>query len=450
MAQLLAVEPVSTRSPLYCDAIPAAIGGRRLMHSSPPSEAMQLGERMVAKALAYDDSQRRTEIANSDPSSTLVPSHTRKLAEDAPAYPADPACSEAYSEVFTAALFGSCSGYNASETHNAFNPACLHSCQKAIDKMLRMCKNETVTETVGGVVVRHSFVQKASNALQVLGAPACVYHLGRDECDRDVCTLAALIHKLEDGKCAEINTSPSVYISEWKACSGGSNTCWDQFATLAQKCGGCQDGPIKELLEQVATKSAGSECFVQGGCKDPATVATDIKSVCCAGRDGKVGTGDDPCKEHKEGDVSWHVPDSCTENQVCAKYVTGLAEGACPVTFADSDAGRQIYSDCGGDIQTLIESGPPCDLNAFLANGLLSKGTTKTPGINHAGWGSCALNANHTGPYLTSGQTCDMTCDTGWCVQGGQAHCLNGKVTIPGKSCGCLGALRVESLTWER
>ena len=171
-----------------------------------------------------------------------------------------------------------------------------------------------------------------------------------------------------------------------------------------------------------------------------AQVADKIHNLCCAGADGIVGTSDDPCTTHADHDsytdkdVLWHIPDTCQSNPVCSAYVINIAESVCPSTFMDEEIPRRVYSDCGGDIHNLIARGKPCDFEAFKQAEGLEKATRDEPNIRHADWGTCFRNTTKegrkAGPYLSSGQRCDLTCTTGWCVDGAQPHCMSGKVTM--------------------
>jgi len=196
------------------------------------------------------------------------------------------------------------------------------------------------------------------------------------------------------------------------------------------------------MLRKIAIAASAKECQTlssDGNCRseiaDVQRIADSIEQICCAGADGVLGDDDDPCssKADKERNspgspwVTWRVPETCQSETSCMTYVTNLAVSACPSVFLQSSVGRGIFAECGGQIDTLVSLGRPCDTSKFMSKyGAVPQ---------HADWGSCApTNQNnqtrHENPSLKSGQTCEMTCKTSWCVSGAQPRCFDGELSI--------------------
>ena len=118
-----------------------------------------------------------------------------------PGYPDDPECATAYSDVFTATLFGDCAA-NASDPSTR---SCTGACQDKITNMLRKCKTETTSEKLeDGITVTHSFSQKAANALQTMGGMDCAYHLGFQDCQFETCRIGEIGTRMQTAGCTSL------------------------------------------------------------------------------------------------------------------------------------------------------------------------------------------------------------------------------------------------------
>ena len=289
----------------------------------------------------------------------------------------------------------------------------------------------------------------------------CAYQLSFLNCEYEPCRIGNIGQRLQDAGCTsmflfqDFNSYTGCRKAEDENGKPGTqqpnalrDRCWKLFVNISDTCSGCTDGAIPELLEKVAIGSADSACEPvhepkYSYCNEVQDVANKVHELCCAGADGVLGNADDPCTQYVDTDqltkkeVLWNIPDTCLTTPVCATYVRALADNVCPSTFMDNEIPRRIYTDCGGDIHELISHGKPCDTQAFLdAQGLAQDSTPSNlePGIRHADWGTCFENYTskgiEAGPYLRSGQRCDLTCSTGWCVEGAQPHCFSGKITM--------------------
>jgi hypothetical protein len=118
-----------------------------------------------------------------------------------PGYPDDPECATAYSDVFTATLFGDCAA-NASDPSTM---SCTGACQDKITNMLKKCKTETTSEKLeDGITVTRSFVSKAVNALQALGGMDCAYHLGFQDCQFETCRIGEIGTRMQKAGCTSL------------------------------------------------------------------------------------------------------------------------------------------------------------------------------------------------------------------------------------------------------
>ena len=151
------------------------------------------------------------------------------------------------------------------------------------------------------------------------------------------------------------------------------------------------------------------------------------------------------CEPASEFDsVEWYNPNTCQQDGVCKAFVDTLAKSGdrCTTTFLDNTQARRVYADCGGDLVELAAHGKPCKQHAFEK---AFPGATGTPGHlsppassdphKQASWGSC-MNESSGRLHLASGDQCEMTCKTGYCVEGNQPYCLDGKIkSNPPMSC---------------
>merc|ERR1711871_121680 len=103
-------------------------------------------------------------------------------------------------------------------------------------------------------------------------------------------------------------------------------------------------------------------------------------------------------------------------------FIRDVAENVCPSLFISNGddqatvggAGLAMYTECGGNINHLLSKGRSCDVPQVPY--------TLDPRYR-ASSGSC--NSSALG-HLESGQSCEMTCPTGQCVEGRQPQCYDG------------------------
>eukprot|EP01047_Picozoa_sp_COSAG01_P057149 COSAG01_NODE_6572_length_3603_cov_2.804795_5_plen_421_part_00 len=134
--------------------------------------------------------------------------------------------------------------------------------------------------------------------------------------------------------------------------------------------------------------------------------------------------------------VTWYNPDTCATvykpKSACKSYINALALSGkkCTSTFLSSIEARRAFVDCDGNVEQLAATGRPCGPAEFTRE--YGGDPTKPPATQNiharASWGSCT---NHTGHLveLKSGQSCTMTCGTGFCIEGSQPHCIDGHLS---------------------
>lgn len=436
LQQLFAAEPVDTATALYCSAtsgqgiaMPGSYdnnnGGRRLSDASD-------AEHRAEEILAYFSERDAEEVDQVE----AAPVH--RALQGVPAS-GDPDCSYAYQAAFDATLKGECSHHT-----------CTAACQTLISTMVTKCKGQYFTQTdeATNLTVTHVFNDKAVTALRLLGPADCAYHNGYKECG-DHCNIVNASKSLNGLANGETTNDPEcavffmgVDFHQWKGCGTPSLTpggpwndvpqavkdrCWARYVTYVESCAGCTDPFIQQFLKKTATATANTHCE---NCDQPQQIANKIRQVCCAGADGILGNGDDPCTPHVERntdsgaggtagsthDITWYIPDTCEDDSACQAYILEIANNGCPSLFisnGDSDtttggAGLTMYTECGGDISTLLRHGADCPAPQV--------------GPTHfkANLGSC------NGTALRSGESCEMTCPTGYCISGRQPQCYDG------------------------
>jgi hypothetical protein len=436
LQQLFAAEPVDTKAAVYCDAtnghgiaMPGSYdggGGRRLADAT---EAELRAEEILAYHQEHAVEEHVEEVEHVHRALQGVP----------PPDVADPACSFSYQAAFTATVSGECSHHT-----------CTAACQQIISKMLSDCKGQYFSSNDGitNMTVGHAFTGKAVQALQLLGPADCAYHAGYQECG-DQCNIvnaSRALNGLGPGDSTTLNQECAVFFMgvdfhQWKGCgtpsipAGGpwndvaqsvKDRCWDRYVKYVESCSGCTDPFIQTFLKKTAKATANTHCE---DCDQPQAIANKIQQVCCAGADGILGNADDPCTAQIERnvdsgaggtaghthDVTWYVPDTCEPNSACQAYIVEIAENGCPSLFisngdrhADTGGvGIGMYTDCGGNVHDLLAHGADCSSPTVPA---------------HANIGSCNSTA------IKSGQPCEMTCQTGWCISGRQPQCFDGQI----------------------
>jgi hypothetical protein len=422
ISKIFALTPQSTQVALYCDGQHGQ--GRR---------------RQLSQGADVTQAQEAATAMGSGPVSAS--SFAFRRVQQSPITPANPECDAAWNAVYSSMIDGVCNV-------NMNGVRCTRACQTQITTMLRKCHNSSFTVDVNGVNVTTAFSQRAVGILEGLGPLDCAYHLGYAQCDADICQIANMSAALQLSdtdpgqlQCAQFFMGAQ-YL-RWAGCQsteGGMTqpsttvkACFDKFAKISEKCAGCtKDGIIHSTLKQMALDTADTHCTQN--CSSPQMIADNVQKLCCAGADGIVGTQDDPCSPQTEKsfgddkeDIDWHVPSTCVADTSCNSYIVNVAK-SCPSTFLGK-VGRGIFYSCGGDLDALVAQGRPCDQDSF-AMGIAKHHSVWGSGIPaHASWGSCANDSNPQ-PYLKSGQSCELTCDTGWCVAGMQPRCVDGMLTL--------------------
>jgi hypothetical protein len=348
----------------------------------------------------------------------------RALQQGPPSENVSPECSWGYQEAFTASISGECS-----------RSICTAACQGLITRMLTDCHGQTYpeTDTLSNLTITRMFSPKAVAALQLIGPTECRYQPGYDTCAQDGCSITEASKELGQ-ECAvffmgvkfhgwigcgqpEDSSDPN---SPWIDSSQSTkDLCWGRYIKYVESCSGCTDPFIQDFMKLTAQATANTHCE---DCNHPQAIADKIRQVCCSGPDGTLGNADDPCTQHDGGhDLTWYVPDTCEENDPCRNYILEMAEHGCPSLFIHrgDDGGSNpaaavgnsialgMFVDCGGDLHALLEQGKPCD-------GLTAPA--------HASLGNCSADGT-----LNSGHSCEMTCETGYCVSGHQPVCIDGQ-----------------------
>ena len=395
LQQLLAAEPVHTKAAIYCDAthdhgiaLPGSYdsGGRRALQGAP-------------------------EVVGPPPEASSE-------------------CLASYQVAFDAAVGGDCAA-----------PHCTFNCQLKISQMLTACGGdfESSRDSATNMTIRTPFTAKAVAALQLLMPEDCAYSGGYQTCASE-CSIVQIAKELngldadDDIQCATFfmgvdfhswqgcGTPPTVAGGEWiDAPQSTKDTCWARYVNLVSRCGGCSDPYVTQFFRKSATATANKHCE---NCTDPQKIAEKIREMCCVGGEG---TESDLCSTVTEtfvdsggggstgpmADVTWYVPNSCLHGSACQAYVLEIAEHACPSLFladgyGDATTGGAVlgmYDSCGGNATTLLSQGAPCQAPAVP---------------EHAHPGTCSSAG------VRSGERCEMTCKTGYCITGRQPQCYDG------------------------
>jgi hypothetical protein len=334
LSQLLAGTSVESKTAHYCDDNnPAYVdprpngedpapngedgtsgGGthRALQDTTTPSPEQRVEEMFAFLEQHPEEAHRQTMVTSAVHRAPTAgtPQQAQRRALQIPPNSQSTACQQAYQEAFAATLNGgACSG-----------GSCTQQCQKLIHDMLEACKFQTFRDPLATVDTEYSFNQKAVAALAMNGPRDCQYSLSFDSC-AEFCTATGIRNVLNnDTKCANFFMG-TLLLNSWNGCTdvngkpiddGVRKTCWKRYTTVVQKCSGCS-GPgmdfVEQLLADLSEKVAADECDT---CADAQETADKIQEVCCAGSDGILNTGDDPCSEHVQ--CVDHRRPNCSDN----------------------------------------------------------------------------------------------------------------------------------------
>ena len=412
LQQLFAAEPVDTKAPAYC----AATEGHG-----------------IAMPGSYDggSGRRLTDTAHN----ARGGGGSRALQE----VPQDAACKLSYSAAFTATASGECSRHT-----------CTMACQARISQFLSDCRGASFvgTDPATGMNVTRMFSNSGVQALQLLGPAGCAYHGGYQACG-DQCNIvdaSRALNGLGPGDDRSGHEECAVFVMgvdfhQWKGCGtpsfppGGpwndatqslKDRCWARYIKYIEGCSGCTDPFIKTFLRKTAKATANTHCE---DCDQPQAIADKIRQVCCSGSDGIVGNEDDPCTAQIERnvdsgaggtagrthDVTWYRPDTCEVDSACQAYILEIAENGCPSLFIGNGhsgaadvggVGLGMYVDCGGHVVDLLRRGAECQVPEPPEHG-----------------SAAVCNAT-----IKSGERCEMTCQTGYCITGRQPQCFDGQL----------------------
>eukprot|EP01048_Picozoa_sp_COSAG05_P018987 COSAG05_NODE_2884_length_2540_cov_3.141745_1_plen_347_part_00 len=269
--------------------------------------------------------------------------------------------------------------------------SCSMQYQKLIYNMLEECRNASFTEEIDGFTITRSFTGQAALALRMIGPADCSYHYGAW-----LRLGLPLCHTISPGQrvagyqrkcasnCTTYNMSQSlgtqgvtpgngcirsfmgVTLSQWYGCDSDmqGRGCWQKFVSLVRHCSGCTNDFTTKFLDDGARMNTAKECQSldsDSNCKTDydslKQMATKIETMCCNGWSGEED-GPDPCTDVRddEYDFTWRVPLICFTSpapSLCQAYVQSLAMSACPAVFFKRNTPRNIFANCGGDLQSL-------------------------------------------------------------------------------------------------
>jgi hypothetical protein len=303
--QLIAAKPRPTKKAHYCGDTQAIVDqGRRRRRLSAHSASIQdqvdeifayHEDRPAPLASVQSDSRRILQAPEPEPAGSGVPTLNPS--------PNAKNCTDAYQRAFSSTVPpGVCSG-----------ATCTMPCQKLITGMLKTCKDQTFSshDSVHNIDVEYSFNQQAADAVKMLGPPDCAYKNGYAECG-EICDPVQIEKLLNanssdpsaNGNCADFHLGVNFY--KWNGCTtkdGNQHNanhrkqCWGRYINVVNKCSGCQNPFVEKLLADVTKAVAAKDCLL---CSDSQDVSDKVHQLCCAGVDGILGNGDDPCSEHVE------------------------------------------------------------------------------------------------------------------------------------------------------
>ena len=331
------------------------------------------------------------------------------------------ACTLTYTQAYMSTLNGECSQLECMPA-DEYRVHRYGPCQGSIDDVRDKCRGLMYNETdsITGQISERSFLQKALGALQLMGPRDCDYAAEPEpRCDSG-CSMASVT----DNQCLSVDpiSGPSDPLAAWHSCEG---VCRAQLEHLVDTCGGCADPALKKLMDSAGRRFV--SCATRGG-RDCGAIKDVLNTACCA--------AGDTC------DIENGVaPLDCSQLQVCSAAVQA-AGIACPESFENDFVMMGLFLDCGGDLQQLFAAAPvdsttaaycPEEGQGGIAQGLAedTEGLHSTPDGGklcdrplppaHAALGSCDAE-------LQSGESCEMTCQTGWCVAGSQPKCSDGQM----------------------
>jgi hypothetical protein len=311
--QLLASTSVESKTAHYCDDNPPPAltpdANRALQDTTTPSPEQRV-EEMFEESRERQPEETRKHPSEQGLRQTMVTSAPHRApTADTPQRAQrralqvgsqSEACQQAYQSAFAATLPGNggvggvCSG-----------ASCTQHCQTLIHTMLEACKGQTFQDPLATVDTEYSFNQKAVAALAINGPRDCHYSMSYESCD-ELCSPVGILDLL--------NNEPGVYTEcakffmgvdfhSWNGCTdaGGhpvsdvvKDRCWSRYTQVVQKCSGCSDPFVENVIFKLSKAVAQDECDT---CAHPQETANKIREVCCAGADGILNTGDDPCTE---------------------------------------------------------------------------------------------------------------------------------------------------------
>ena len=345
----------------------------------------------------------------------------------------DVECTESYTRAYMSTINGACS-----------RTFCSAACQALLDDQADKCRGVAYSETdeLTGIKAERSFYQKTREALQLMGPVDCSY--GDEGHNPSRCATECTVDRIlaEDalGGCLSVDLSwPFTSLAAFQSCEG---SCRAKFEKLASRCGRCGhvDQRDKDFLEDAGRKfvacavgygttdytlqSAGTHCDAMEGalesvCRDtrhwPASSAVCSSAVQTAGFACPEQTINDPKM------LGFYLDSAKAQRSSTAHCGARNAALQRLFVFAPVDTVVVVYcSAFDGDYSVAMPGSYDPSSGRRLgehtnASRHVTCGALVVPA--HAALGSCDAAG------LASGETCEMTCETGYCVTGSQPEC---------------------------
>ena len=349
----------------------------------------------------------------------------------------DEGCAAAYTAAYISTLNGACAPYSQMAPYSEM--ACSTACQAQLDDSATKCRGLTYTETdpITGLRAERSFLQKSQQALQIRGPVDCAYMYegigGREHWDRShhcarECTLERILASTEGCLSVDPISGQSAPLAAFQSCEGA---CRGKFESLVSRCGRCSDFQsstdardfMADAGRKFATCTMGTPAWVPGGLRCGA-MADVLESACPGG--------------------TMLLP---MRSRVCSSAVQS-AGITCPRQTTNDQKVLGLYLDSGGDLLQLLAAATVETVTPIYCSDTSGRGIAFPDGYDgdtgrrllvedtdthwpasrqatcavpvvpaHAALGSCDAAG------LVYGETCEMTCDTGYCVVGSQPVC---------------------------